>query len=60
MKTEMRHWRHWYKPDFWRWWWTTGVQHETKTFVRAAAVTLAAITLGIVGYLSATRMPDDE
>jgi hypothetical protein len=52
----MRNWRHWYKPDFWRWWWTTGARQETK----AVLFTGGALALGIVGYLSATGMSDNE
>ncbi len=52
----MGNWRHWYKPSFWRWWWATGARHETK----AVMFTVAALTVGIVGYVSATGMTDDE
>ena len=56
----MSNWRHWYKPDFWRWWWTIGARDETTAYVKAVVVTVAAIALGIGGYLSATGMTNDE
>ena len=52
----MGSWRHWYKPDFWRWWWTTGARQETK----AVLFTGGALALGIVGYVSATGMAGAE
>ena len=49
-------WRNWYKPNLWRWWWTTAVPYEAK----AVVFTVGALTLGIIGYLSATGVTDDE
>ena len=50
MRADMR--TYWRRPDYWRWWWQEGVSSQTKWGLAA----LAAIAVGILGFLSAERL----
>jgi hypothetical protein len=45
--------RHWYKPGFWRWWWST------RSLDAKAPIVIAAVVLfGAGGYLAVAALPN--
>ena len=52
-----RNWKHWYKPDFWVWWWRA----DGHTYLRRTLASLAALALLAVGFgAAAWAAPGEE
>ena len=52
-----RHWKHWYKPDFWAWWWHA----DDHTGLRGTLAVLAGLALLAAGFgAAAWASPGEE
>ena len=49
-------WKHWYKLDFWRWWW----QNRAPDGLRVGVGLAAVLVLGVGGFVAARGLTESE